>query len=362
MSEPVDAAERAEESEPPHGHQRMRVSFNYLLVLLLLIVIAAGVLELIPANVYVLLPGQALPVSPMIAVKGHPARVKSGKLFLTDVSLYKADHLLVELWGRIQPDSEIQPAANVAGGLSAKQFNTYNLSLMDDSIHQAEAAALNTIPGDHPHYASTGPRIAFVIAGLPAHHVLRAGDVVLAVNGHRTKRSSQVAPYVKSLRPGETVHLRIIRNGKERSVSVKSVPSTNGQPAKNGKKALIGIEMQDQIVFPVKINVNPGNIGGPSGGLMFSLGIIQRLVPRDIARGCRVAGTGTIDFAGNVGVIGGAAQKVVAAENAGAQYFLVPADPTNLGPARQHAHNIKVVPVKTLAQALAFLKTIKPCR
>lgn len=350
------------EPTPDRARHRPIFRLSYLFIPVALIVLAALILELIPANVYVLLPGDALPVSPMINIPGHPVRAKRGQLLLTDVSLFKADHLLEELWGRLQPNSDTEPATTVAGGLSDQQFNQLNFELMNDSIHQAEYAALSLVPGFHPHFAKTGPKIVFLIPRTPASKRLRSGDVVLAVNGHRTLRATEVAPLVHAVRPGQSISLTVLRHGRRLTVSVTTVPSTNGQPDKHGKTPLIGIELQDQVIFPVKIQVNPGDIGGPSAGLMFTLGIIQRLTAADITRGCRIAGTGTIDFQGNVGEIGGAAQKIVAASNAGAKYFFVPDFKDNLRPALAHRGGVTVVPVKTLHQALDYLRGIKPCR
>ncbi|HEX6506719.1 MAG TPA: S16 family serine protease, partial [Chloroflexota bacterium] len=86
------------------------------------------------------------------------------------------------------------------------------------------------------------------------------------------------------------------------------------------------------------------------------------LEPSDITHGCKIAGTGTIDFYGNVGAIGGAKQKIIAARNAGAKYFFVPDVPENLDPALAHRGSVTVVPVKTLHQALVYLSHLNPCR
>lgn len=355
MSEPAE-----QPGEQPRGRRRFRMS--YLLIPLVLLLAAAVILELIPANEYVLLPGDALPVAPMISIPKHPAHHKRGQLYLTDVSLFQANHLLEALWGRLNPNADTEPASTVSGGLSNSQFNQLNQELMSDSIHAAEYAALSTIPGLHPHFARTGPRIFFVLPNTPASHVIHVGDVVLAVDGHRTRRANSVAPYVKPLKPGSIVRLRIMRGGKQMYLRVPTVPATDGQPTKNGKQALVGIELQDQVIFPLKIAVRPGAIGGPSAGLMFTLGIIQRLLPRDITKGCRIAGTGTMDFSGTVGAIGGAKQKIIAARAAGVKYFFVPDVPDNRVPAMANRGSVTVVPVKTLGQALNYLKHIKPCR
>jgi PDZ domain-containing protein len=174
--------------------------------------------------------------------------------------------------------------------------------------------------------------------------------------------AEDVSRLIKLHRPGESVTVKVRRGGKDLTFRIPTTGSTNGVPRKNGKTAIIGVVSENRIALPVTININPGNIVGPSAGLMFSLAIVQRLEQKDLTKGCRVAGTGEIDWNGDVGAIGAARQKVVAAEAAGAQYFLVPDTPDNVNPARAGARSIKVVPVKTLRQALRFLKTIKPCR
>jgi PDZ domain-containing protein len=333
-----------------------------LLLPIALLILAAGVLELVPANVYVFLPGQALAVAPMIAVSGHPAHHKPGQLLLTDVSLYKANHLLEQLWGELQPGSDTVPASVVAGGLTESQYNQLNLELMTDSAQEAEVADLYRVPGLHPTLAPPGPEIVAILPGTPAAQVLKPGDIVVAVNGHRVRKPEEVRPQVKRVHPGAVVTMRLLRQGHPRTLRVRTVPSTDSIPTKGGKTALIGITLSPRYKLPLKISVDAGNIGGPSAGLMFALGIIQRLVPQDITHGCTIAGTGTIDYDGNVGAIGGAKQKIIAASRAGAKYFFVPDDPTNVQPARANRGSVTVVPVRTLDQALAYLKRIKSCR
>lgn len=336
--------------------------FSIILGVVLVVVLIVGTLEILPSNYYILLPGDALAVAPMISIPGHPARNKAGNLYMTDVTFIKSDHLLEELYGRLNPSADLEKPQQFSGGLSQTQYLKLNAALMSDSTHQAEAAALNTLPGYHPTYAPTGPRIVFLVPKTPASRVLKVGDVVEYVSGHRVKRATQVAPLVRKVKPGQIVHLGILRHARLIHLTVSTVRSTNGVPNVKGKTALIGIEVQDQLKFPVKIRINAGNIVGPSAGLMFALGIIQRLSPTDITHGCKVAGTGTIDFSGNVGAIGGAKQKIIAANNAGAKYFFIPDVKENRDPAMAHRGSVTVVPVKTLRQALNFLHHLRPCR
>ncbi len=199
----------------------------------------------------------------------------------------------------------------------------------------------------------------------PAAAALKRGDVIERVDGHRIHCARQVGPLIKRHRVFESVRLTILRHGQVRSLTVRTIPSPNRDPAVRHKVPIIGVFVQDQLHFPplpVKISIRVGDIGGPSAGLMFALGIIERLQHRDLTHGCTVAGTGAIDAYGNVGEIGGAKQKVIAAKRAGAKYFLVPDVPDNVRPALGSRGDVTVVPVKTLRQALAYLQHLKPCK
>jgi PDZ domain-containing protein len=115
---------------------------------------------------------------------------------------------------------------------------------------------------------------------------------------------------------------------------------------------LIGINLVD--AFPFGVQISSGDVGGPSAGLMWALGLYDLLTPGDLTRGKVIAGTGTIDTQGNVGPIGGIQDKVVAAERAGAQVFLVPR--ANMADLRGVATgSMRLVPVSTFEQALEVL-------
>ncbi|MCR3922235.1 MAG: signal protein PDZ, partial [Firmicutes bacterium] len=109
-------------------------------------------------------------------------------------------------------------------------------------------------------------------------------------------------------------------------------------------------------VLPVDITIEVGEISGPSAGLMFVLEIINQLDPRDLTAGQKIAGTGTINLQEEVGSIGGVRQKVKAAEEAGATYFISPLD--NYEDAKAAANSITVVQVNTLDEVLIFLEDL----
>ncbi len=360
-------ADQTNPSGPPQNSSGKRSTpqrvLNVATVVLLVIAVGLGVLYLIPSDYYLLLPGNAVQVDPLIHVKGHPAPHKRGALYLTDVTFLKADHLLVELYGRLNPDAELQKASDFTGGVSETQYVKLNTSLMNQSIVDAQAAALSTIHGYHPRLAPTGPQIAGVLPNTQAARLLKPGDVIEDMDGRRIHQADQVRPLVEELKPGQVAHLTILRHKRVIHLGVRTVAANkNGYPDKHGTKPLIGILVQDQIIFPIKITISHGDIVGPSAGLMFSVGIIQHLSTTDIAKGCKIAGTGTIDFNGNVGEIGGAKQKIIAARNAGMQYFFVPNVAANRNPAEQHRGSVTVVPVNTLSQVLKFLHRMPACK
>jgi Lon-like protease len=112
-----------------------------------------------------------------------------------------------------------------------------------------------------------------------------------------------------------------------------------------------------QMPFPVNI-IHQKTDGGPSAGLMFTLGVYNAITPQDLTGGRKIAGTGTIDLDARVGPIGGVQQKVVAAERSGAQYFLCPS--WNYQDALKYAKNMQVIKVDTVLQAIDFLSSLPP--
>src|SRR5436189_6426769 len=116
---------------------------------------------------------------------------------MTDVSVQEINHKLEELYWRTRPNVEIDPAQAVAGNLSQQQYIQLNNQLMSDSIRKAEVAALTITRGYKLHFKKTGPEVVFTVPNSPAAQHLKVGDVIEAVDGHRTRRADQVSPLVK---------------------------------------------------------------------------------------------------------------------------------------------------------------------
>ncbi|KPI17322.1 peptidase S16 lon domain protein [Actinobacteria bacterium OK074] len=112
----------------------------------------------------------------------------------------------------------------------------------------------------------------------------------------------------------------------------------------------------------VKVTLKLADVGGPSAGLLFTLGIIDKLNGDgdggDLTGGRTIAGTGTIDDAGKVGAVGGVALKTQAARRDGATVFLVPK--AECSDAKSDLpKGLRLVPVTTLKGAVSSLVALE---
>jgi PDZ domain-containing protein len=182
------------------------------------------------------------------------------------------------------------------------------------------------------------------VSGYPADGVLKAGDVITAVDGKPVTGSSGLTGLIYAHPAGSTLAVTIDRNGTTQQVRVGTKES-GGHP-------VMGVEIQQQYKFPFTVTITVGNIGGPSAG------IIDKLTTLDLAGGKFIAGTGEITASGQVQPIGGIQQKMVGAREAGATIFLTPAsncsDTKGAVPA-----GLRLVKVSTLTQAVDYLQDIK---
>jgi PDZ domain-containing protein len=203
----------------------------------------------------------------------------------------------------------------------------------------------------------------------PAEGRLHAGDAIVAVDGTKVDRPQQVAELVTEHEPGEDVVFTIVpadeaeaarEAGRPLPDDTRDVTLTTAA-APDDNRAIVGIQATVSHTFPFEIDIELADVGGPSAGLMFALGIIDRLTEEDLTGGAFIAGTGTIDDEGTVGPIGGVAMKTIAAREAGAEFFLTPED--NCAAAAADAPDgLTLVRVGTLEDALAALADIRADR
>ena len=241
--------------------------------------------------------------------------------------------------------------------VSGDQVNAEQAALFSSSESDAIGAAMNYLKEP----VTTEAVVSAVTVGAPADGLLEPGDVIVAVNGAPVTDPSSVSKLVRSQPVGSTFTFTVKREGKEQEVQVTSAPS-KADP----KIPYIGIGVGVIYQPNFDVSVNVGNVGGPSAGLMLSVGIIDKLTPGTLADGHIIAGTGTITPDGTVGPIGGIRQKLVGARDSGAELFVMPA--THCKEAAGHIPDgLTVTPVKTLAEAVSAIenwtagKTIPAC-
>ncbi len=271
-----------------------------------------------------------------------------GELFYLTVSLQEVN-VYEALAAGVDPTVDLVPVSLIRGpDESEEDFRRRGLEAMDTAKENAIAVALDRV-GMEGAVESDGVRVVELLEGAPSAAVLQPDDIIRAVDGRQVVLADDLREALADNVPGDRVVLTVERDGDVFDVEVELFASDD-----HPDRALIGILVQTvNPRFPIEIET--GNIGGPSAGMMYSLAIIDLLTPGDLTRGRVVAGTGTIDRSGKVGPIGGVRQKAVAAEAAGAEYMLVPAD--NFEEAQSApTDDLILVPVSTIDDALAFFE------
>ncbi|AZZ54602.1 PDZ domain-containing protein [Rathayibacter iranicus] len=228
---------------------------------------------------------------------------------------------------------------------TVEERDEMNQAEMTDSQQEAIAAALTELGYDVQQHVS----VLQVPTGSPAEGVLEPGDEILAVAGTAVTDVTALRETLQTLGTGAPVQLSIARGEAQQEVHVT--------PRESNGAAVIGILPGTSFDFPFQVDIQLDDVGGPSAGMMFALGIIDKLTEGEVNGGQKVAGTGTIDAAGEVGPIGGIRQKLYGAKGAGAAYFLAPS--SNCNEVVGHVPDgLGVLAVSTLDDALATLTAV----
>jgi len=285
----------------------------------------------------------------IIQVQGHKTYRDDGELRMTTVYVSQpdADVTLAELmhdW--ISPEDSVYPYKAVYRPDETTEQNQQEGAVeMVSSQDAAVAVALDELGYD----VKPAVEVLSVTDGSPAQGALKVRDIFLEVNGQRVTSTDDVIKAVQSVPAGQKVTFVVRRDGARTEVPVT--------PEEKDGKPTIGIQLGTGYQFPFKVavNIDPA-IGGPSAGLMFSLGIYDTLTPGSLTDGEVIAGTGTLDGTGKVGPIGGIQQKIVGARDAGAKLFMVPPDNCKDALGAPNG-DMRLVRATTMHDAVQALKT-----
>ena len=333
---------------------RVERTINITSIVLLILAVLALVLWHIPSSYQVLLPASAQSVDPQIYVANHPPQSGRGRLFMTFVDEPDAN-LLLSLFARLDPDASVE---SLPPGYSQAQSIQQGKADMLSSEQTAELVALCQL--GYKNLCSGGIQVIKIESYSKVGTALQTNDIITAVDGTAVNSADGLRAALDAKGIGAHVVLKLLRGTKPLTTTVLLARSPD-QPY----HAVLGIVIETAPPLslpknlPVDIKINPGNIGGPSAGLMFTIGVLNRLSPTDLTHGHQIAGTGTISLDGTVGAIGGVKQKVIGAQWAGAQYFFVPCSYGNYSDAQKAVgKKMMLVPVNTLSDALNFLKAL----
>jgi Lon-like protease len=342
-------------ADRPERHDHWQLSRRGWTVLLsfLIVIVLALLGGFVPVPYVALGPGPTYDTlsnvngTQVVQVEGTQTYPTSGQLRMTTVSLKREISLFSAfgLWmsGRyaLAPREEyIKP------GQTEEEVQKQNVQMFQDSQSEAEVAAMRYL--GHP----TKVVVSQVTQGAPADKIIEPGDRLLRVNGKPIAQQEDVFAAVQETRPGQTIEVVLQRNGQERTVSLTLGKSDDRE---QGFMGLSGVDRAD---VPFKTTIHLQDVGGPSAGLIFSLAIVDRMTPGDLANGQPIAGTGEIDVKGTVGPIGGIGFKLVAASEDGAKTFLVPAD--NCAEAKADPPpGLQLVRVENLSGAVKALEDLK---
>ncbi|MEU4796018.1 PDZ domain-containing protein [Streptomyces sp. NPDC023327] len=302
---------------------------------------------------------------PVLQISGHKTYPTTGNLNMTTVRVTSADYkmnLAEAVYGWLAHDNIVVPHDTLyPDGKTEQQSSQENAEEFSESQESAKVAALRELhlPVKSQVIVST------VVKGDPAEGKLHAGDVIKEVDGKPVKDRTDVAKFVTEHDPGESVTFTVVPVKEAAAAEKTDKEPTRTEDikittkkAEDADRAIVGIEAGTDHTFPFTIDIKLADVGGPSAGLMFALGIVDKLTPEDLTGGEFVAGTGTIDDRGKVGPIGGIQMKTVGARAKGAQYFLTPK--ANCAAAASDVPDgLTLVKVDTIHDAVRALKKIR---
>lgn len=323
---------------------------------LLSTVVSVGVI--VAANTrtttYLLQPGAARDVAPLLHATGATLDDEAGRILFTTVALGRASVLDRMLAPWLYRREFIAPADRHPDDLTVVASPA---AAMQSSKVLANYVALRLL-GYHVAVSSRGVVVVQVDADAPAHGVIAVGDVLESVEGVAIDQPAVLRERIRAHAPGDRIQIGLLRQDPQSQAFVaRTVYVTLGADPDRGDTrlgVLATLRADATVTFPVEFEIDSGAVTGPSAGLAFTLAILDALSPGDLTGGHVVAATGTIDAGGGVGPVGGVRAKVQAACDAGAEVFLVPV--AHADDARQAGQGcLQVIAVASITEAIDAL-------
>jgi PDZ domain-containing protein len=284
----------------------------------------------------------------IIQIDGRTERRPTGHLNLTTVGVRDQLDLFTAFRGWLDRRVSVVPREEIyPPGRSQQEVDQATTQQFVDSQSTAEFAALGELGYPQQVVIDSVPK------GSPSAGKLAEKDVLTSVQGRPVRSYEDVSAVLSALQPGAEVTVGYTRAGKPGTARIVTTKPTDRKGAAVG----VVLTLQRKAPFTVKIQLDE-SIGGPSAGLMFALGIMEKVGPDELTGGKFIAGTGEIQRDGSVGPIGGIQLKMIGAREKGAVVFLVPKDNCADALARPPA-GLQLIKVGTLHEAVQALKSLE---
>ena len=287
---------------------------------------------------------------PLIEISGTTTYPTTGALDLLTVCLQGTPQYMPNWFDVMQaylsPSQSVIPFEYVyPKDQTREERDESNAAEMVDSQGESVAAAMTYLG----YTLEASVVVVSTSAGMPADGVLLPDDTVIALNDVPVSSIDELRAALQDAGSVNPVDITVIRDG--------ATFVTTLTPVTKEGTTLIGLVGQTEYKYPFEVTIYLNDVGGPSAGMMFALGIVDKVTPGEMTGGKNFAGTGTIDADGNVGPIGGIRQKLYSALAAEAPYFLAPLDNCDeiVGNVPQ---GLQVFAVATMTEAVTAVSTV----
>lgn len=286
--------------------------------------IALMPLGLMNTDYYFMSPGP--PYQWEITVEDQLSYDYEGNLYQLTVRRDIANYF-VYAWAYVDNSFDLYPKESILPkGVSPSELTQISLQNMKTSENVAIAVALNAL-GYEVQTEGDGVLVVGILDDSPVKDKLLKEDLIISISGNKNleysiNSTTQFISLLRTFDIGEIVSITVIRNGEEIQIETQLIEHIEYK-----NEPMVGFlasTPNERFTFPINVDIDTGNVGGPSAGLMMALNVYNNLIPEDLTNSMIVAGTGTIEIDGSVGPVGGIKQKVIAAKKAGAELILVP--------------------------------------
>jgi len=316
---------------------------------LIIVVVSIMPFGLMKTDYYFMAPGP--PYQWDIEIEGAEFYDYEGNLYQLTVRRDEANYFTY-IWAKVDNSVDLYSREVILPkGVTPQELSEISMQNMKTSENVAIAVALDSLDYEIETQGD-GVLVVGILDDSPVAGKLLKEDLITSINNEEIKSTTEFIALLRTYEIGDIVSIGIIREGIKKSIETKLIEHIDYE-----NEPMVGFlasTPNQRFVFPISIDIDTGNVGGPSAGLMMALNVYNSLIENDITNGIKVAGTGTIEIDGSVGPVGGVKQKVIAAKNAGASLILVPTanfndiksyidDDTNIVPVDTFKHSLEVI-------------------